>query len=108
MHVMKTVFKAHQPGLRRIGNRLGGGAWLRRSSLVAWKRVAMDQSMARCAALDLAKPDQVTPFEVAISMFEFPERRVRGARMKDVAHCQIELVKGPICLWLICRVNEPL
>jgi hypothetical protein len=25
-------------------------------------------------------------------MFEFPERRVRGARMKYVAHCQIGLV----------------
>lgn len=91
MHVVKAVLEVHKPGFRRIRNRLSGGARLRCSSLVAWERVAVNQSMTRGATLDLAQADQITPFEVAISVFKFPERGVRGARMKDIAHCQIGL-----------------
>jgi translation elongation factor EF-1alpha len=29
-------------------------------------------------------------------VFEFPERRVRGASMKDVAHCRIRLANVPL------------
>lgn len=107
MHVVKTVFEIHKPDFRRIGNRLSRGARLRCSSLVAWERVAVDQGMSRCAALNLAEADQITPFEVAISMFKLPECRVRGAGMKDVAHCQVGLADARVSV-LICWDNEPL
>jgi hypothetical protein len=108
MHVVETVFEVHKPGFRRIGNRLSRGAWLRCSSLVAWERVAVNQGMSRCAPLNLAETDQITPFEVAISVFEFPECRVRGAGMKDVAHCRIGLADTPFVSVLICWDHEPL
>jgi hypothetical protein len=96
MHVMKAVFEVHKPGFRRIGNRLSRGARLRCSGLVTWERVAVNQGMSRCAPLNLAEADQITPFEVAISVFELPERRVRGASMEDVAHCRIGLADAPL------------
>jgi uncharacterized membrane protein (UPF0127 family) len=47
----------------------------------------MDERMSRSASLDLPQTNEISALEVAIAVFELPERRIRGACMKDVAHC---------------------
>lgn len=116
MHVVEGMFQVHQPGFSGIGNRLCGGARLRRSRLVARKRVTMNQSMSGCTTLDLSQANQVTSFEVAVPMLKFPKRRVWRTCMKYIAHCDssqrtLHMVEtGDIPLWnpyiFNCRTNE--
>ena len=48
--------------------------------------IAMDQGVTGSSALYFPQTHQITPFEVAIAMFEFPKRRVGGSGVEDVAH----------------------
>lgn len=50
----------------------------------------MDQGMSGCTPLDLSKANQIASLEIAVPMFELPQRRVRGPGMKHIAHCQPE------------------
>lgn len=77
----------------------------------------MDQRMPRCATLDLAQADKISALEVAVSVLELPQRRVRRAGVEYIAHC--ESVRGVsnmfwnisnVPLWkpymFNCRTNE--
>lgn len=46
----------------------------------------MDQSMPRRSSLDLPETYEVASFEVPVSVFELPQRRVWRACVEDIAH----------------------
>lgn len=68
----------------RDRHRLGGSARLRRrrSLLVV---LLMNKRMARGTTLYFAQPDQISPFEVAVPVLEFPECRVVSV-VENIAH----------------------
>jgi hypothetical protein len=74
MHVVETVLNVCQPAFSGFGwHRLGWGSWLRDTGFVGrGEGVSVDESMSRGPSLDLTKTSQVTSFEIAIAMFEFP------------------------------------
>jgi hypothetical protein len=67
--------------------------------------------MSGCPPFDFPKANQVTPFEVAIAVFEFPKRRVGGACMKDIAyfvkpvHVQLPYERRYIRMFEVLRQN---
>lgn len=46
----------------------------------------MDERMSGGSPLDLAQAGEIASFEIAISMFEFPEGGIWGSGVKDIAH----------------------
>lgn len=86
MHVKQCVLQVHQPGIGGVRDRLCGSARLGGGGFVTGERVAMDKGMPRGSAFDLAQPNKITSFEIAIPMFEFPQRRVRRSCVKYIAH----------------------
>jgi hypothetical protein len=46
----------------------------------------MDERMPRSPSLDLPQANQISALEVAIAVFELPERGVRGACVEDIAY----------------------
>jgi len=46
----------------------------------------MNESVLRCASLNLSQTNQVTSLEVAVAMLKFPEGGLGVASMKDIAH----------------------
>lgn len=86
-HVVKRTFHVCDPWIWvPFGDRhrFGGSARLRRrrSRLVV---LLMNKRMARGATLYFAQPDQISSFEVAVPVFEFPERRIRTV-VENIAH----------------------
>jgi hypothetical protein len=49
----------------------------------------MDESVLRCASLNLSQTNQVTSLEVAVAVLEFPEGGLGVASMEDIAHYAI-------------------
>ena len=47
----------------------------------------MYQRMSRCSSLDFSKSYKITTPEVPIAMFKFPQWRIRGSGMEDIADC---------------------
>ncbi len=67
----------------------------------------MYQGVPRSAPFDLAKTHEIALFETAISMLEFPQRRLGRAGMKHVAdfvksvHVKLPHKGGDICVFEI-------
>lgn len=63
---------------------LCGRAWLRGDRL---REVTFTiyEGMTTRPPLDLPKPIQITPLEVATAMFEFPKRTIRVASVKNIS-----------------------
>ena len=80
------VSNAWVGSVRDRRHRLCRRARLRRRRLLVVV-LAVHQSMARSSALDLAQSYQIAPFEIAISMLEFPEGRFRVSCVEYIAHC---------------------
>lgn len=83
-HVMLQGEKAH---LRRVHERFRGCTGLRDTGLVRHRRrvrIPMDQGMPRSSPFDFAKASEIASSEVAVSVLEFPQRRVRRAMMEDI------------------------
>jgi len=83
---MFNVSKARVSPVRDRRHRLCRRARLRRRWLLVVV-LSVHQSMTRSSALDLAQSYQITPFEIAISMLEFPEGRFRVSCVEHIAHC---------------------
>lgn len=47
----------------------------------------MDESMSGCSAFDFSQPYEIAFFEAAVTMLEFPQRRIRRTSMEDIADC---------------------
>lgn len=88
--IVKGMLEVHETSLG-IRDRLRGSTRLRGCGgfSVARKRIAMDERMARGSALDLSQADEISPFEIAIPMFELPECRIGRTGVENIAHCEI-------------------
>lgn len=85
MNIIECLLQTCQP-LVGVWHDLCGRAGLRNAWFSIGERVPMDESMSRGAALDLAQPNQVTLFEVAIPVFEFPQSGLGGASVEDITN----------------------
>ena len=86
MHVIHVVLERVEARLDWIGHGIGRLAG-RRTSGDLWggEGIAVDEGMPRGAALDFAQTDEIAALEVAVAVLEFPERRVGGGSVEDVA-----------------------
>lgn len=46
----------------------------------------MNQRMPRCPSFDISQASEVSPFEIAVSMLEFPQRRFGRSCVEHIAH----------------------
>ena len=89
VHVVEGVLEAGEAGVDGVGGGLGGRAGGRAGGkLGGGERVAVDEGMARGAALDLAQADKIAALEIAVAVLELPQGRVGRAGVEDVAHCR--------------------
>jgi hypothetical protein len=88
-HVVHGLFQYLQTPFRSLWRKLhrfGGGTWLR-SALFGEVVFAVDKRMPTGTPFYFAQTCQVSPFKIAVSMFELPQRRVWAAGMEDVPLC---------------------
>ena len=86
VQIVHVVLEAGDPTLGRIHDRFGRRPRLRWVDLVAGgEGIAVDERVPRSSTFDLPQPHQVPALEVPVAVFEFPERRIRRARVEDVA-----------------------
>jgi hypothetical protein len=89
MHVVKIVLEDIEARFDGIWHWFD---WLARRrhgwNFGCGKRVTVDERMSRGTSLDLPQPDEVPALEITVAVLELPQRRVRRASMKYVAHCE--------------------